>query len=87
MENRRRDERTRVHRDCMVGGVDGQKIRASLRDISGSGARIYVADPAAIPDHVVVELDDKSVKRGTVVRRNGRELGVEFRTEAATFAA
>lgn len=87
MENRRRDERTRVHRDCMVGGVDGQKIRASLRDISGSGARIYVADPAAIPDQIILELDDRSTKRGTVVRRNGRELGIEFRSEAAAFAA
>lgn len=87
MENRRRDERKRVHRDCLIGGINGEKIRGSLRDISDSGARIYVADGSAIPDQVVVELEDKSVKRGTVVRRNGRELGVEFRTEAATFAA
>lgn len=87
MENRRRDERKRVHRDCLIGGIDGAKIRGSLRDISDSGARIYVADGSAIPDHVVVELDDKSVKRGTVVRRNGRELGVEFRSETASFAA
>ncbi|WP_067335260.1 methyl-accepting chemotaxis protein [Stappia indica] len=86
MENRRRDERKRVHRDCLIGGIDGKKIRGSLRDISESGARIYVADPSSIPDQVVVELEDRSTKRGTVVRRNGRELGIEFRS-AAAFAA
>ena len=40
-----------------------------------------------IPDQVLVELDDQDTRRGTVVRRNDRELAVEFSSEAVPRAA
>lgn len=87
MENRRRDPRKRIHKDCLISGVGGKKVRGSLRDISESGARISVANASVIPDQVLVELDDQGTRRGTVVRRNDRELAVEFSSEAESRAA
>lgn len=87
MENRRRDTRKRVYKDCLIDGVDGSKIRGSLRDISDSGARVVVERASNVPDRVVLELDDQKTLRGVVVRRNGNELGVQFRTEVRSTAA
>lgn len=87
MENRRRDPRKRVYKDCLIVAADGSKIEASLRDISESGARIFVEHSSMVPDQFVLEIDGEGAKRSTVVRRNGKDLGLEFRTEVASNAA
>lgn len=83
MENRRYDSRQRVYKDCVIVGTNGSRLGASIRDISPSGARIFVENTSLVGDHFVLEQEGEEGRNCITVRRDSQEIGVEFRAKAA----
>jgi hypothetical protein len=61
--------------------ADGSMEDCRFTDISASGARLEVEDPARVPDRFLVVLSErwKIFRRCTVIWRGEKQIGVKFR--------
>ena len=58
---------------------DGSPLRSCvIRDISATGARIFVDGPDEIPDYFYLLLAGSTARECQVVWREGKQIGLEF---------
>ncbi|MBN9673157.1 PAS domain S-box protein [Roseibium aggregatum] len=79
MENRRKADRRRLFKEGMISLGNGRTVSCFLRDVSKTGARVFVEDIESFPDEFKLDLSDGDGFRPCrVIRRYGDDLGVEF---------
>ena len=79
MEERRFDSRERVAKPAAIHLAGGGTIQCSLRNISRSGAKLILTNPAGVPEQFRLEVVGEPGTRLCVVARRGEnELGVRF---------
>jgi methyl-accepting chemotaxis protein len=78
MEERRQEHRRRVSSPAVIH-AGGKTIPCSLRNISQGGAKLVIAEGAAVPQAFLLEVAGEDQKRRCeIVRHVGSELGVRF---------
>jgi hypothetical protein len=77
-QDKRAAPRRGLERQVHIEAADGSSIPCSLSDVSKSGARLAVSDPAALPDEFMLCLKDDLRKWCQVVRRSDKHVGVKF---------
>lgn len=77
-KDKRNSPRCDLERPVQIVLADGPSITCALSDVSRSGARIYVSDPAALPDEFEIVLKDDIRKWCRVMRRLDKHVGVKF---------
>jgi hypothetical protein len=78
-EDKRRSLRRRVLKGGIVAFNGHSTLPCSVRDVSGTGARLRVTGSVSVPDtfELIIELDGL-VAACEVVRRNGNDIAVRF---------
>ena len=77
--NRRQDRRRNVRIASIVVSVARAAIPCVILDISSSGARLHVHDPAEIPDVFrLIQTTTQEEHECSAVWRAGNEMGVKF---------
>ncbi len=79
-ENRLTQRRTTLKSGRIVFNAGRSTINATIRNMSGKGAKLQVASVVGIPDTFDLLLEGNSHQPCRVVWRTLKELGVEFRT-------
>jgi hypothetical protein len=80
-DNRDAQRRTTLKAGRIVFNAGRSTINATVRNMSGKGAKLQVASVVGIPDTFDLILDAGARQPCRVVWRTLKELGVEFRTE------
>jgi hypothetical protein len=80
--DKRRSARRDIRHVAVVFRGDGTRISCTLSDISATGARLELEDPAELPDEFVLYLSSngRARRRCKVVRRAPAHAGVMFVT-------
>ena len=81
VDNRSNARRTTLKSGRIVFNAGRSTINATVRNMSGKGAKLQVASVVGIPDTFDLILDAGARQACRVVWRTLRELGVEFRAE------
>lgn len=77
VDERRKSLRIRMN-EIVVVDVDGHRMRSNLVDMSETGARISPVEGISTGQEVLIELADRHMIKGTVVRRAGSDIGIKF---------
>jgi hypothetical protein len=77
-QDKRNAPRLDVERAVQIIAGDAAPIPCSLSDVSRSGARLLVADPAALPDEFMLLFRDDLRKWCRVMRRDAKHIGIKF---------
>jgi methyl-accepting chemotaxis protein len=75
---RRTDTRDRAQRKAVVRFGRAAPDECIVRDVSESGARLQVADPAAVPARFEIRIANGAWRNAQVRWRTRTEVGVEF---------
>ncbi|MEC9471959.1 MAG: PAS domain S-box protein [Pseudomonadota bacterium] len=79
MENRRKSERTRVHKHAEIRFGENESLQCSVRDISETGARLHLKNAGNVPSQFTLHFNDGKAERSCrLVRRDGDNIGIEF---------
>jgi hypothetical protein len=80
--DKRRSPRRDIRHVAVVFKDDGTRISCTLSDISATGTRLELDNPADLPDEFVLYLsgNGRARRRCKVVRRAARHVGVMFVT-------
>ena len=78
--DKRQDTRQRLSYLTAVVTANGTRHECRFSDISASGARLEVKDPAQLPDQFILVLSErgKVMRRCEVIWRSEKYLGVRF---------
>jgi hypothetical protein len=76
--DKRNAPRLDLERPVQIIVGDAPPIPCSLSDVSKSGARVMVADPAAVPDEFELLLKNDLRKWCKVMRRAEKHVGIKF---------
>ncbi len=78
--NKRRETRVELQKAAsIVVEATGQTLSCTLRDLHSRGARLSVANPAAVPDEFVLTSRQEGIEtRARVAWRRSNEIGVRF---------
>jgi hypothetical protein len=77
--DKRGDPRRRVLKSGrIVFNQRASSLNCTVRNLSAGGALLEFDGPLGIPDSFELRLGDGTARQCTVVRRHGREIGVEF---------
>ena len=77
-QDKRNAPRLDLERPVQIIAGDAPPIPCSLSDVSKSGARVAVADPAAVPDEFELLLKNDLRKWCKVMRRSETHVGIKF---------
>jgi PilZ domain len=78
--DKRRSPRRDIRHVAVVFKDDSTRVSCTLSDISATGARLELDDPAELPDEFVLYLsgNGRARRRCKVVRRAAKHVGVMF---------